>query len=341
MKIGIRADGGYKEGMGHIVRCMALYLELEEKRNVEVMFLSRHENNLDKYFEERKINYIPIKSNEIFEEKAEMKRVVDSYGIDIIITDSYMLNEDYLKFLKSICKMLISIDDNYLYDYPSHLVINPNIYAEKSSYKGRKTTNYLIGGEYCILRKEFREECTKKISVDVNNILITMGGTDVNNVTTFIINSIKELKDFTINVVISNGYRNIKAIENIANKSKSINLIYNPKNMKTVMERCDICISSSGTTTYELASVGVPTLLIIQAQNQLRIAKFMEDYGAMINLGWYCELKKENLIKNIITITKDYELRLNLSEKLKQLININGVKNVVDEIVNMAKSLVT
>ena len=285
MKALIRADGGFNLGMGHIIRCMTLYDELI-KNNVECIFVSKKDKVVEGYFKDKKVRYILMEAMELDGEKIEIKNIIKNYNTDVIITDSYNINEEYLLFLKSLSRYLVSIDDNYLFDYPSDIVVNPNVYAEKKRYNN-KASKYLLGGQYCILRDEFRERSHKNIKVKAENILITMGGTDVNNVTPFIIKEVKKIYGININVIVGKGFENKELIEESCKNGQNIKLIYNPKDMRILMESADVCISSSGSTLYELASLGVPTLFIIQADNQLRLAEYMEKNKIMINLGWY------------------------------------------------------
>lgn len=331
MKVLIRADGGFKVGMGHIIRCMAIYYELI-KNNVECIFVSKKDKVVESYFKDKKIRCILIRSIALEGEKIEIKNIIKNYNTDVIITDSYNINEEYLLFLKSLSRYLVSIDDNYLFDYPSDIVINPNVYAERNKYC-KKASKYLLGGQYCILRDEFRERSHKNIKVKAENILITMGGTDVNNVTPFIIKAIKKIHGININIIVGKGFENKELVEESCKNNQNINLIYNPKDMRILMESADICISSSGSTLYELASLGVPTLFIIQADNQLRLAEYMEKNQIMINLGWYYNLKEKALSDQVINIINHQEIRLKLSSDSKKIINVDGVKNIVKKII--------
>ncbi len=331
MRALIRADGGFNVGMGHIIRCMALYDELI-KNNVECIFVYKKDKVVEGYFKDKKVRYILMKAMELGGEKIEIKNIIKNYNTDVIITDSYNINEEYLLFLKSLSRYLVSIDDNYLFDYPSDIVINPNIYAEKKRYT-KKASKYLLGGQYCILRDEFRESSHKNIKVKAENILITMGGTDVNNVTPFIIKAIKKIHGININVIVGKGFENKELVEESCKNNQNINLIYNPKDMRILMESADICISSGGSTLYELASLGVPTLFVIQADNQLRLAEYMEKNQIMVNLGWYYNLKEKAVLDEIINIIDNQGIRLKLSADSKKIINVDGVKNIVKKII--------
>lgn len=317
--------------MGHIMRCMALYFEFKRK-GIESFFITREDEKALELLKKNKVNVLLVKGSTLKEELKDIKNYISSYDIDTILVDSYWINEDYLIVLKSMCNLLVSIDDNYLYNYKSHIVINPNLYASLNEYEINKGTKYLLGGDYLILRKEFRKKYIFKVNKKVQNVLITMGGSDVNNFTLFLINSLKGIKDINFNVVIGNGYKNFKApIE------KNVNLIYDPKNMREVMIKNDFAISGGGTTAYELASLSIPTVLIIQAENQVRIAEYMDKSKKMINLGWFNNITEGSIAYEVNNLVQDFNLRRELSINSGKDININGVINIVDKIVKNAK----
>lgn len=160
-----------------------------------------------------------------------------------------------------------------------------------------------------------------------------MGGTDVNNVTPFIIKVIKKIPGINIDIIVGKGFENKDLIEESCKNEKNIDLIYNPKDMRILMENADICISSSGSTLYELASLGVPTLFVIQADNQLRLAEYMEKNKIMINLGWYYNLKEKVLLDEIINIVNNKQIRLKLSSNSTKIINSDGVQNIVKKMI--------
>lgn len=330
-KIAIRADGGNNIGMGHIMRCMAISKELLE-RNIEVIFISKFCEEVNFIFTNQDIKFVNICSNNLDDEILEIEKVIKNNNIDCLITDSYNLSDDYLFKMKKIVRLLISIDDNSLYNYPSDIIINGNIYAKDLDYSNIKS-KLLLGTDYCILRDDFKNDSDYYIRENVEKILITMGGSDINNFTDYILQSIKDIS-LRIDVVIGPGFRNISDLEAKYRKYLNINFIHNPSNMKGLMLKTDIAISASGSTIYELSSIGVPTIVISQAENQLMASNKVAEYDMMIDLGYYINVRKEDIKKSVNYLISNYDKRLSMNINCKKNIVKNGVKNIVDEIMN-------
>lgn len=331
--IGIRADGGSNIGMGHIMRCMAISKELLE-RNIDVFFISKFCKEVNDIFINQDIKFINIYSENLDDEIFEIEKIIKDYNIDCIITDSYNLSNDYLFKIKKYLRLLISIDDNSLYNYPSDIIINGNIYANDLNYKLiDKDTKLLLGSQYCILRNEFRKNFNFRVKEKVENILVTMGGSDINNFTPFVLETIKEL-NININVIIGKSFECINKIQEISKKYNNINLIYNPSNISEIMKNNDIAISASGSTAYELCKVGVPAILIVQAENQENIACEFDKKGIMINMGYFSDLKKDELLEKVKFLIDNKGVRYKMNNLSKNIIPDDGVKNIVDSILN-------
>lgn len=320
MDIGIRADGGSTIGMGHVMRMLALAKELSKNNNVS--FICRVDEPLShKYL--AGINL--IKENgflvkEIDENK--LKEDITSIAADCLITDSYDVDEEYFNIVKENFKLSGCLDDENICEYFNvDFLINQNLYAKELGYKVNKDTKMLLGSDYVILRDEFKDNIKKKeISEEIKHVMLTVGGSDNNNITENIIKQFSEEK-YILHVVIGNGFNNIEDLRKYENKH--IKLYFNA-NMKELMDKADVCIASCGTTIYELASCGTPIVGIVVAENQEMLA----DYIGKNNIA------KVSNIGNVFDAVKSFtfEERKEFTENLSKLVDGQGIYRIVEEI---------
>jgi len=225
------------------------------------------------------------------------KEVFDKLkDFDIVIIDSYLADKEFYDELSKLVKLPVYIDDNKRIDHPKGVVINGNIHAKELNYPKKDGLIYLLGTEYTPLRKEFWEVPEKTIREKVQSVMITFGGDDAKNMTPKILRLLsKNYPDLKKNVVIGKGFRNIEDIKSAADKNT--NLIYYPdaEGMKQIMLESDIAISAGGQTLYELARVGVPTIAIAVADNQLGSVKGCEKAGFIEYAGWW---EERDVLKN-------------------------------------------
>ncbi|MBU3126662.1 UDP-2,4-diacetamido-2,4,6-trideoxy-beta-L-altropyranose hydrolase [Clostridium tagluense] len=326
MKIAIRADGGATIGMGHIMRTLVLAKELSKVH--DVFYICRVDNPLsDKYI----IGIEKIKSQG-FVVKAirEDFILLDLKDIqaDLLITDSYDVYEKYFDETKKMFNKTAYIDDMNLHYFNVDFLINQNVDGVDFAYKVNNDTKLLIGSDYIMLRDEFRAVSEKYIKEKVNDIMITVGGADPHHITEQILDYVKIL-DYTFHIVVGPSFEKDNCLKDFENSK--VRVYYNA-NMYEIMQNCDIAISACGSTLYELAVCGVPTLGLIIADNQQGIAKKMDELGMIKNMGWYDNLIKDKFIDDLNYICNSFVKRREISLKAKKAIDGNGVKRIVKEL---------
>jgi len=80
-------------------------------------------------------------------------------------------------------------DDYFRLNYPKGIIINGSIGINVHLYKKRGYVNKVLAGvNYQVLQRAFYQNFKKEISLNVNNILITLGGSNYNELISEIIN---------------------------------------------------------------------------------------------------------------------------------------------------------
>jgi len=326
MKVFILTEGGKNIGFGHITRCLSLSQAFEEKEIIPELILNSDDNieYLLKGIKYQKLNWIK-KRDKLFE-------LIK--GTDIAIIDSYLADSSFYVQISNLVKIPVYIDDNKRLDYPDGIVVNGNIHVEKLNYPKKDGITYLLGTKYTPLRKEFWEVPQKKIKEKVESIMIAFGGDDAKNMTPKILVFLNDKYPNLIkNVIIGRSFQNIDEIKKYMNKNT--NLIYYPdaEKMKEIMLESDIAISAGGQTLYELARIGVPTIGICIAENQLGSIWEWEKIGFLGNAGWYNE---DNIIARVDRLLKHLEnikLRETKYKIGKKFVDGKGSLKIINRII--------
>lgn len=337
LKITIRTDGGPKIGMGHITRCLALAEELAIN-DCNVTFITR--NNMPAILKIKEYGFdVKIIDNLTIEDEINcLTQVINQF--DILITDSYEIDYNYLDIMKKTGIFLVSIDDLNQHDFPCDIVINGNIYAEDLNYKNvTGKTCFLLGTRYVLMRKEFRDLPKKQIKIKPKNILITIGGSDPKGFTIEILKilmSDKNLSNLNFDVVIGPSF-DIELVTDINKFTKNytnISTYYNVNStiMRDLMIKADIAISAGGSTLYELAAAGVPTIGIITADNQIKNVEYFRKKECIYSMGF--EVNKNILMEKMNDLLNDSAKRRIISLNGQKLFNGDGVKKCAYEIIN-------
>lgn len=335
MKIFIRADGGKSIGMGHVMRMLVLASEFR-KRN-QVVFLCRNDKS-NKYdagiqkVKEDGFEVLEISDNDIIENIIKIQK---QYNADILITDSYEVNEEYFNNLKPYFKLTGYVDDVNKCYMNVDFIINQNINAKKLDYSKttKECTSLFLGLQYCMIREEFKIACKDKAEKEsVEDILLTVGGMDDSNNTMKILRNLKTLKE-RIHVVLGNAFNKsvINEVYKFSEEYKNI-FLYENANMSELMKKCDIAVSASGSTIYELCAMNVPSIGIIIADNQRDVAKLMKEEKIILDAIDIQELESNRILELVKLLINNSILRAEIKNNSTGVVNLYGAEKLAESI---------
>ncbi len=338
--IGIRVDWGISIGLGHLMRCLSLASEFKELKN-NVLFLSNeeHEVLIQNGFEAIKIE----KEKDMNLELDSILTIIDNYNIDCLIIDHYEASVEYMTELSKNVKILVYLEDLGKKSPPVDFLINGNVFAEKDCYPHpHKKTNFLLGTPYTLLRKEFLNLPRREIKKTPSNIMITTGGSDSKHLT---IRLLKILiaddltKQIQIKVIIGEDFENVLEIEDFAKKYENIILYYRISNMAQIMRESDLALSTSGSSLYELAITGTPSISFIIVDNQESVARKMNELNCTMNLGWFNKIDDKMITEKIGEVLNNYKLRKEMGRVGQQIFDGKGAFRCVKAIVDSLRKI--
>lgn len=253
-----------------------------------------------------------------------------------VVVDGYHFGAGYQMALKNAKLHLLFIDDyGHAEFYWADLILNQNVYAQEDLYRNRNCqTVLLLGSSYVLLRLEFWswrgwQRINSKIA---SKILITLGGSDPDNVTLMIIKSLNDLasRGIELLIVAGGGYAHDTELQVALDCSKvPMRLVRNASNMPDLMAWADLAIISGGTTSYETAFMGLPSMIVIIAKNQILVAEKLAEIGAAVNLGWHHDLTCERIKKIVEDLAGDRASRDFMSRMSRNLIDGRGSSRII------------
>jgi len=100
--------------------------------------------------------------------------------------------------------------------------------------------------------------------------------------------------------------------------------------MSRVMARSDLAITAGGSTCWELAFMGVPSLVLAVAENQRGIARALHEVGTARFLGWADEVAAVDLADAISDLTGSPAERERMASIGQSTIDGRGRERVVE-----------
>lgn len=357
--IAIRVDASPNIGSGHLLRCYTLAKALAEQghqlifvcrtlplyfrqllkdHGFSVLLLPPEFSLLAQGLEESRID--PLDKLQLEDALLTLK-VLQSLQplLDWMIVDHYQLDARWEKEIHNYARHLLVIDD--LADRPHNcdLMLDQNPYPQLESRYDRlipPNCCRLLGPAYLMLRSEFTHTQRPSITpqTTASRIMITMGGSDPKNISSWVLRSLSTLQTshpLQICVILGADFAHGSEVEEIVQSQKyhQIKVESAVTNMSAWMRESDLAISAGGSTTYELAYLGIPALVITASPTQVEIAKEMDHRGVNRYLGSFETLSTEEFLTALAQMIPDQHLRRRMSQRGQDLIDGQGVQRVL------------
>jgi len=327
MRALIITEGGKDIGFGHITRCLSLCQAFCKKGIFPKLIV-----NADGWAKD----LLRGTDHCVFDWLKERDRVFKLIEkANVAVVDSYLADKEFYRKLAASIGLAVYFDDNQRIIYPGGVVINGAVYAEKLDYPKKRDIAYLLGAKYVPLRREFWKVGSKKPGVKIKNLLITFGGADKENVASKILGSLSAVfPDIKKSIIIPKGSGKPKFCDN--GVGRNVRFICSPdvRRLRQAMIETDIAISSCGQTLYELASLGVPTVGIAVAKNQLNNALSWQKAGFIDYVGWWADVDLFDNIMRSIERLKDKKVRIRKSKIGRKVVDGRGAERIVDFLIN-------
>jgi UDP-2,4-diacetamido-2,4,6-trideoxy-beta-L-altropyranose hydrolase len=365
MKILFRVDSSLLIGTGHTMRCLTLAEVLREK-NVEVSFVTHaQQGNLNDFLKQKgyKVYSLTSQNDEHYrkneyvinneengslsytawlaatwqEDAAQTKNILKEIKPDWLIVDHYAIDYRWHQFIKPFCRKLMVIDDLANRKHNCDLLLDQT--------HGRKDKDYhrlvpndctlLLGSKFALLRPEFSDwreySLKRRKNPEIKQIIITLGGIDKDNITSQVIEALKECSlsaELEIAIVMGGNAPHIDNIKNIAEQMPcKTQVLTNIENIAEYMAKSDLAIGAAGSTTWERCCLGLPTLMVITADNQKNNGRTLEKNRAVILIT---KPIKNSVIKIFSELTD--KVMQELSTNSVELVDGMGCARVVDKI---------
>jgi len=359
MKIVFRLDSSDIIGYGHIYRCQTL-ATLFQERGHEVHFITRDFDSSFKKLSpsiiEHKLPY--QKSNSVnkndystwfgtSKEKdlSQTLAILKSLEpVDIVICDHYAIDSQYEIELKKLTKIVSSIEDLEDRPHSCDVLINQNSHVQEEVYSSLcpRETKLLLGSKYSILREDFFQDENRKSLpiISVENIFIHLGTVSIQYFGP-LLEGLKQsnLSEKQITLVLPEQVaKKEKELSEIINSFKNLSRKIFIQDMAGEMSKCDMAIGAVGSSTWERATLFIPSLCVSVAENQVPIAKGAHEKNFCEYIGDIKDLSSEDWRKQLNLFSSDLNRMNQIKDSCKKFFVEDGKENIYNELISCLKS---
>ena len=359
MKIAFRVDASLQMGSGHVMRCLTLASALQ-RRGAECHFICRpHPGNLMQSIAAAgypvhelapadgaidppgsvtpaHISWLGVSQDEDARQSGE---VLQALRPDWLIVDHYGLDAAWQRLLRPYCGRLMVIDDLADRPHVCDLLLDQTFGRDQADYQALVPENctLLCGSSNALLRPEFAQHrpaslARRRASARAEQLLISMGGVDQANATAIVLDVLAGLAQASalhIKVVMGSQAPWLAAVRELAARLPlQVEVLVDQRDMAGLMAQADLAIGAAGSTAWERCCLGLPSIMVVLADNQRAVAAGLESVGAARIIASVDSITRE-LPGLLAPLLEQPELARQMSEAAAQVSDGCGVQAVL------------
>ncbi len=328
----LRADASAEIGTGHVVRCRTLGEALLSRGWTATLVSRRLDRRLGRSVDVAGIERLELPlSLPIDAEPRYLARTLRR-PVDLLVADHYAIGAHWLTAARDWAATLLSIDDLADRAQPVDLLLNQNLGVAARQYIGLVPAfaRVLAGPRYALVRPAFADahRLRRVRSGRVERALVLMGGSDAPDVTRRAAAGVVDA-GISVDVVVGPLYRHLAALRSWAAGRALVRLHVDPHGLVGLMEDADLAIGAPGSASWERCAVGLPTVLVILAQNQVDPGRRLVDVGAARSLGWQTDVTSADVTRMVRSLAEDPTTVRAMSEVAASVTDGRGTARMV------------
>ena len=329
-----RVDAAPRVGWEHLSRCLVLAAALQRRRR-PAYFLSQLDPGSLALTVKRGGNEwldadAPAGSAEDLEETLQEIRRIRPAAVVVDFAD---VHEEYLAALRATGVMVVSLDSLAAVPFPSRLLINPLLAPGREAYEIVPGTQILLGARYALVRPEIRRvrPTRAREPVEPFRALVALGDDDPHFQAGLLAKQLLNCpKVGRVDVAVRPYHPHLAELQALAEACpERLEVVFETAEVPLRVARAHFAVTAGNAWSLELACVGVPQLVIVQAEVHWPTAQRLEEEGAATCLGWHENVSATTLRQAVADLLSDPLERQAMARCGRQLIDGRGPDRLV------------
>jgi UDP-2,4-diacetamido-2,4,6-trideoxy-beta-L-altropyranose hydrolase len=328
-----RVDASPAIGGGHVMRCLALADALSA-RGWRCAFACSEET----------LSVIPSLAASPHETNGP-DNMASAWpeGCSLLVVDHYGLDETFESACRPWAKRILVIDDLADRNHDCDILLDQTFGRAPEDYDGLVPGACLIlsGSRYALLRPQFararRRALSRRTGTTAERVLVSMGGGDPDNVTSLVLKGLENSGiEARVDVVMGTAapYLNDVRVQAAAMEPPA-QVRVDVNDMASLMADTDLAIGAAGTTSWERCCLGLPSIVMVIADNQRLISEKLQQAGAAWVLGRFPAVDAKAIATAVSSLCADADSLLCMSNAAADVCDGQGARRVREILENM------
>lgn len=306
LRVGIRADASHGLGAGHVMRCLSLAQALG-RGGAAVQFVCQ---DLPGQLADRitaeghGCSLLPIGLDAAADAEASRRALQATLAaagpLDWLVVDHYGLAAPWQQALRPLARRVLVIDDLADRAHACDALLDQNLGRSAADYDGLLPAGAVcwIGPAHALLRPEFAAARPASLARRAGlrrprHWLVSMGGSDPQQATVQVLRWLGGAgllaADGQVTVVLGPQAQTLQAVQallpTLGCASRLRVDVRAPAQMAALLAEADVAIGAAGTSAWERCCLGLPSLLLLLADNQAPGLRALVAQGAALSIG--------------------------------------------------------
>lgn len=354
MRFFFRVDASVQLGTGHLMRCLTLAQQLG-RQGARVSFVCRQlPENLRPQLEEQGYDLWVLPGEDLSvgpdwqRDAAETAQVITAAGGgDWLIVDHYALDRSWEQALRPRIDNLMVIDDLADRHHDCDLLLDQNFYANLDQrYAGLipRHCRQLLGPRFALLRDEFflARRSLRERDGQVRRLLVFFGGSDPTDETAKALKALQLLNrpELVVDVVLGGANPRQQTLQAQCARLDHVRCHVQVANLAELMSAADLSLGAGGSATWERCFLGLPTITVMVADNQLETTLALAQAGAIQCLGTSADVSAQTLAFALKALVGNAYMLKSMSQKSLAVMGgdgFQGASGVRDELLEILR----
>lgn len=329
--VAIWTEGGRRIGMGHFRRCLAVAHQLRED-GAQALFMVNDDISLISRLKHTSFSYRVASFDDI-----DYRNLLRNENGGKILIDTKRPIVDIMRELRGYGYKLVLVDNATEARLESDIAVYPTAIFRRDAMEWGGFRGEVIGGaDYVPISSSLVRRRRKKGDDNIGgcgrpyNILVTMGGSDPYNTTCKVVSALTGLPmPVRLKVVIGPCFScDTDLLEMERQDLPDIEFVRNVPDLASIMAESDIAVTAFGTTIFELAYVGVPSVVVANYRSDKGDMDAFGELGIGVAVGCHSDLAAGDIRNSVVKLLSDRGLLRIMSENGMRLIDGNGARRI-------------
>lgn len=274
----------------------------------------------------------------------EAARLADLWEADGVVVDHYGCEAALESRLGG--RPVAVLDDLADRPHACRLLMDPSVGRTAGDYAGLVPgeARVLAGPDYALVRPAFgdlRRGCLsrRRLKTPPRRLLVSLGLTDLDGITARVVDAVAPVMEgVQLDVVLGADAPSLRPLRDRARRQPGLAVHVDTPRMADLVASADLAIGAGGSSVWERACLGLPSILVVLADNQRPMAAQLQRAGAAILLEASAPGFDRELREAVQALRVDTEARSALSTASAGLCDGGGAGRVAEAVLGLLRN---